>query len=94
MDKESAGALSRRGLLRGAGAAGVAAAGGAVLGGAVLAEPALAAPPVDTTEGPLVVHVHDLAAGSLDVYAGTSHTRVTDRALANRLARAAATGRG
>jgi len=98
MDKERAGALSRRGLLRSAGAAGVAAAAGAALGGTVLAEPAQAAPPVaapavDTTEGPVVVHVHDLASGSLDVYAGTSHTRVTDKALANRLTRVAATGR-
>ena len=91
MDKESAGALSRRGLLRGAGAAGVAAAAGAALGGAVAAEPALAAPPVDTSAGPVVVHVRDLATGSLDVYAGTSHTRVTDKALANRLTRVAAT---
>ena len=91
MDKESPGALSRRGLLRSAGAAGVAAAAGAALGGTVPAEPALAAAAVDTTDGPVVVHVRDLATGALDVYAGTSHTRVTDKALANRLARVAAT---
>jgi hypothetical protein len=85
MKENQPGAVSRRGLLRGAGAAGVAA---GVLGtdaAWAAGDPALPA------DGPVVVHVRDLASGALDVYAGTSHSEVTDRALAVRLARLAST---
>jgi hypothetical protein len=36
----------------------------------------------------VVVHVRDVRTGEMDVYRGTSHARVLDRALAARLARA------
>ena len=36
----------------------------------------------------VVVHVRDVRSGEMDVYRGTSHVKVTDRALAARLARA------
>ena len=88
MKESQPGAVSRRGLLRGAGAAGVVAGvmgtGVAFAGG----DPALPA------DGPVVVHLRDLASGALDVYAGTHHSVVTDRALASRLARLASTGEG
>ncbi len=38
--------------------------------------------------GPLVVHVRDLRTGDMDIFAGTSMTRLRDRALAARLAEA------
>jgi hypothetical protein len=36
----------------------------------------------------VVVHVRDVRSGEMDVYRGTSHVKVTDRALAATLARA------
>ena len=36
----------------------------------------------------VVVHVRNVRSGEMDVYRGTSHVKVTDRALAARLARA------
>jgi len=36
----------------------------------------------------VVVHVRDVRSGEMDVYRGTSHIRLQDRALAARLARA------
>ncbi len=36
----------------------------------------------------VVVHVRNVRSGEMDVYRGTSHVRVHDRALAARLARA------
>jgi hypothetical protein len=89
---------SRRSLLRGAGAAGavglVAAAGvGAASGVAaaatrpaadnrVVAGPEHAA---DAAGAPLVVYLRDAASGELDIFSGTSHTVLRDRALAARL---------
>ena len=94
--------LSRRSMLRGAGASAAGLAALAVAGPAV---PALAAanrpaPPVasgsraaDGRSGrisqPVVVHLRDVQSGEMDVFAGTSHTRLRDPDLAARLARAA-----
>ncbi|HEY2315497.1 MAG TPA: hypothetical protein VGH96_17945 [Streptosporangiaceae bacterium] len=91
--------LSRRSMLRGA--AGAGAAGLALT--AFAASPALAASqhahagtapetehvPDHIADGDsVVVHVRDVRSGEMDVYRGTSHVRVQDRALAARLARA------
>lgn len=88
--------LSRRTMLKGA--AGVGAAGLAASALASVALPAAAAAkaPVRTTSGParhdgdeaIVVHVRDVASGEIDVFRGTSATRLHDRDLASRLARA------
>jgi hypothetical protein len=91
--------MSRRTLLRGtaaAGAAGLAAA--AVVGPA---SPALAAPsrpgvpdqrydPGQATPPlePIVVHVRDAKSGDIEVFRGTSQTRLRDQDLAARIARA------
>jgi hypothetical protein len=50
--------------------------------------------PDHTADGEaVVVHVRDVHSGEMDVYRGTSHARVQDRALAARLARAASASR-
>ncbi len=76
-------ALSRRRLLAAAGAAGAAA---ATVGVAGVADAAVTG--ASTQDGPVVVHLRDLASGTLDVYAGTSHRQIRDRDLAARIARA------
>jgi len=89
--------LSRRSMLRGA--AGAGAAGLAIT--AFAASPAIGAtqPPRAGAEADqvpdhiadgeaVVVHVRNIRSGEMDVYRGTSHVRVHDRALAARLARA------
>jgi hypothetical protein len=89
--------LSRRTMLKGA--AGVGAAGLAASAFAGVALPAAAATTasVRTTRGPgsdgaadetVVVHVRDAATGEIDVFRGTTQTRLHDRALAARLVRA------
>lgn len=91
-------APSRRAVLRGAagaGAAGIATA--TLLGGALpaaagtrsAAARASSAPqaPAGGSE-PVVVHVRDAAAGEMDVFRGTTCTRVRDQDLAARLVRA------
>jgi hypothetical protein len=93
--------LSRRSMLRGAGASAAGLAALAVAGPAV---PALAAAnrpaaPAASRSGaahgrserisqPVVVHLRDVQSGEMDVFAGTSHTRLRDPDLAARLARA------
>jgi hypothetical protein len=86
--------LSRRSLLRGA--AGAGAAGLALT--TLAASPALAAsrPSADADLAPdhvadgeaIVAHVRSVGSGEIDVYRGTAHVRVLDRALAAKLARA------
>ena len=88
--------VSRRSLL---GAAGVGAAGLAAVGafGGLAAAPAVAAvQPARSDHGPgerpdigdhVVVHVRGDRIGELDVYRGTSHSRVEDPDLAARLRR-------
>jgi hypothetical protein len=91
-------ALSRRSVLRGAagaGAAGIAATAfvGAALPAAAGTQAAAApASGARTTHGgeseAVVVHVRDAATGEIDVFRGTTHTRVRDKELAARLVRA------
>jgi|HubBroStandDraft_1064217.scaffolds.fasta_scaffold599054_2 hypothetical protein len=96
--------MSRRSVLRGAAGAGAAGLAMAALPAAALAGTAQPATRKDDlaqagaqNDGiedgaqeseAVVVHVRDVRRGEMDVYRGTSHARVTDRALAARLARA------
>jgi hypothetical protein len=85
--------LSRRSMLRGAATAGAAGLAVTALGSA--ASPALAATsqpsapasPVGAA-GPIVVHVRDAKSGDIEVFSGTSQTRLRDTDLAARIARA------
>lgn len=102
-DRDPLPSLSRRSVLRGAagaGAAGIAVTALAGTAGPALAATARAAKPAarraagaatdhdaDTDEQ-VVVHVRDARTGEIDVFSGTSHTRVQDRELAARLVRA------
>ena len=89
--------LSRRSVLRGAagaGAAGIAAT--ALAGTAMPAFAAASGRAHDTKDGAkdtdtsdqIVVHVRDARSGEIDVFRGTSQTRLRDRELAARLVRA------
>ncbi len=91
--------MSRRAMLRGAASAGaVGLAGAALLGGPAAAAMAATRRPAaghrdqagtaDQSADSVVVHVRDLRTGEIDLFSGTSHTRIHDRDLANRLARA------
>jgi hypothetical protein len=51
------------------------------------AAPAAPGQPPDH-DGPIVVHVRDARSGDIEVFAGTSQTRVRDKDLAARIARA------
>ena len=84
--------LSRRSVIRGA--AGLAGAGlaASAITGAIAAPAAAAARPArpasDASRGePVIVHIRDVKSGEMDVFAGTSHARLTDPGLAARLAR-------
>ena len=91
--------LSRRSLLQGAAAAGAAGLAATALGAA---GPALAATAATTGSsppapdqapgrapaGPIMVHVRDTRSGDIEVFAGTSQTRLRDQELAARIARA------
>jgi hypothetical protein len=95
--------LSRRSMLRGAGASAAGLAALAVAGPAVPALAAANRPAAPSASGsraaaggrsarisqPVVVHLRDVQSGEMDVFAGTSHTRLRDPDLAARLARAA-----
>ena len=92
-------AMSRRSLLQGAATAGVAGLAVTAMGAAA---PALAATASgtgtapapdqahghDTAAGPIMVHVRDARSGDIEVFAGTSQTRLRDKDLAARIARA------
>ena len=90
--------LSRRSLLQGAATAGAAGLAVTAMGAAA---PALAAtatsssPPtadqahdLHADAGPIMVHVRDARSGDIEVFAGTSQTRLRDKDLATRIARA------
>ena len=90
--------LSRRSLLQGAATAGAAGLAVTAMGAA---NPALAATnrssapdrPVSlgtakTPAGPIVVHVRDAKTGDIEVFSGTSQTRLRDKDLAARITRA------
>jgi hypothetical protein len=99
MPAETPAPMSRRSVLRGAAGAGAAGLAIGTLAGGALASPALAAAREDgaadtaargehAADDAVVVHVLSVRSGEIDVYRGTTHVRVTDRALAARLARA------
>jgi hypothetical protein len=89
--------LTRRSLLQGAATAG--AAGLAVTAMGAAAGPALAATSQSSAANqsrdhhassePIVVHVRDAKSGDIEVFSGTSSTRLRDKDLAARIARAA-----
>jgi len=88
--------LSRRSLLHGAATAGAAGLAATAMG----AWPALAAASpgqgqahgtpatAEGAEGPIVVHVRDARSGDIEVFHGTSQSRLRDTDLAARIARA------
>ena len=89
--------LSRRSLLQGAATAGAAGLAVTAMGAAApaLAATATTSPPAadqahdhDTAAGPIMVHVRDARSGDIEVFAGTSQTRLRDKDLAARIARA------
>jgi anaerobic selenocysteine-containing dehydrogenase len=94
-------AVSRRAMLQGAAGAGAVGLAGAALFGGPAAVAAAATRRTATKRRDLgssaesadaaqsvVVHVRDLRTGEIDVFRGTSHTRIHDRDLASRLVRA------
>jgi hypothetical protein len=101
-DQESspAGGVSRRTVIRGAATAGVAGLAVTALGGALSpaatastgpSDGSLAAAPaggVSAPAGPIVVHVRNAASGDIEVFSGTSQTRLRDKDLAARITRA------
>jgi nitrous oxide reductase len=87
--------LSRRSVLRGAAGAGVAGIAASTLAGAAVPALAAARPPARRAGAQpadpadqVVVHVRDARSGEIDVFRGTSQTRLHDRDLAARLIRA------
>ncbi len=92
----SARRLSRRSLLQGAATAGAAGLAVTAIGSA--ASPAFAATnrpaatenhsDAPTHAGPIMVHVRDAKTGDIEVFSGTSKTRLRDQDLAARIARA------
>lgn len=88
--------LSRRSLLQGAATAGAAGLAVTAIGSA--ASPAFAATnrpaatenhsDVPAHAGPIMVHVRDAKTGDIEVFSGTSKTRLRDKDLAARIARA------
>jgi hypothetical protein len=89
---------SRRSVLKGAVAAGAAGVAATALAGGALPAAASTGPAAGPARGagtasaagsePVVAHVRDVAAGEMDVFRGTTSTRVRDRELAARLASA------
>jgi hypothetical protein len=81
---------TRRTMLKGAAATGLTAATAGVVAEILFAAPAGAATTSSAVgEGDLVAHVRDARRGDIDLYVGTRHVTVRDRALAAHLARAA-----
>jgi hypothetical protein len=90
--------LSRRSLLQGAATAGAVGLAVTAMGAASpalaatnrgsAAEGALSHGLAKTPAGPIVVHVRDARTGDIEVFSGTTQTRVRDTDLAARIARA------
>jgi hypothetical protein len=89
--------MSRRSVLRGAATAGAAGLAATAIG--AVASPAFAATSrpseTDRSHGrgqlssePIMVHVRDVGSGDIELFAGTSQTRVHDKDLAARIVRA------
>jgi hypothetical protein len=91
---EPADRLSRRSLLHGAAAAGAAGLAVTALGAGVSqaasasTRPAPADRDAKAPAGPIVVHVRDAKSGDIEVFSGTSQTRLRDTDLAARITRA------
>jgi hypothetical protein len=86
--------LSRRSVLQGAATAGAAGLAVTAIGaatGSALAATSPSSPRSDsdvkTPSGPIVVHVRNARSGEIDVFSGTSQTRLRDKDLAARIAR-------
>jgi hypothetical protein len=88
--------LSRRSLLQGAATAGAAGLAATAMGTAA-AGPALAGTGPQAVPGrqnaplpagPIMVHVRDARSGDIELFSGTSQTRLRDKDLAARIARA------
>jgi nitrous oxide reductase len=94
--------LSRRSLLQGAATAGAAGLAVTAIGAAGPALAATSGPQAtdqspgkspgqphrEAPAGPIMVHVRDTGSGDIEVFAGTSQTRLRDKDLAARIARA------
>jgi len=93
--------VSRRSVIRGAATAGAAGLAVTALGGALSpaasastrasargAAPASAAADVKAPARPIVVHVRNAKSGDIEVFSGTSQTRLRDKDLAARISRA------
>jgi nitrous oxide reductase len=91
---EPADRLSRRSLLHGAAAAGAAGLAVTALGAGVSQAASASTPSasagsdVKAPAGPIVVHVRDAKSGDIEVFSGTSQTRLRDTDLAARITRA------
>ena len=87
--------MSRRSLLQGAATAGAAGLAATAMGAAVSQAAASRRPdlargsgPGQSAAGPIMVHVRDARSGDIELFAGTSQTRVHDKDLAARITRA------
>jgi hypothetical protein len=94
-----AGGISRRAVFRGAATAGAAGLAATALGGALSPAAAASTRGASATgvtaggdekapAGPIVVHVRNAKSGDIEVFSGTSQTRLRDKDLAARIARA------
>ena len=93
--------VSRRFVIRGAATAGAAGLAATALGGALSPASAASTRPaagtrpsapaaggaVKASAGPIVVHVRDAKSGDIEVFSGTSQTRLRDTDLAARITR-------
>jgi curli biogenesis system outer membrane secretion channel CsgG len=92
--------VSRRSVIRGAATAGAAGLAATALGGALSpaasastratssTRAAAADSEVKAPAGPIVVHVRNAKSGDIEVFSGTSQTRLRDKDLAARITRA------
>ena len=93
--------ISRRSVLQGAATAGAAGLAVTALGGALSPAASAATRSASSTRpaapadhnvqapaGPIVVHVRNAKSGDIEVFSGTSQTRLQDKDLAARIARA------
>ena len=95
--------VSRRSVIRGAATAGAAGLAATAFGGALSPAAAASTRPTSSTgaastagaggevkapAGPIVVHVRNAKSGDIEVFSGTSQTRLRDKDLAARIARA------
>jgi hypothetical protein len=93
--REPAMRISRRSVLQGAATAGAAGFAATTLGGVLSPAAAASTRPADSAPagtgapaGPIVVHVRNARSGDIEVFSGTSQTRLHDTDLAARIARA------